>query len=535
MSPSSESKIAKRLRKWLLNESIIIVIASVMAYGLVEYSANLVVGNDFAGDPIFMIGMIGPMGIVMGLISFFSMRAAKRLMSRSICGNESKNEKSHSNWLVIETALIVIVSMMTFGLLDYGMYVRLGDSRAYNPVLSLGMIGSMGLIMGLISHFSLKAMNRRMALSISEIGRRSAAGPRSREIETSGEIVKTEIARRLGKRRLLESIVIVIASEMTFGLVEYIANVVLGQNRFYQPGNMIGMIVPMGLIMGLISYFSLRVDTRYTSLLLSAIENVADGKFDIRLREDDAGPFREVFANFNRMCEELQGVQTLRDDFINHFSHEFKTPITSINGFAKLLLEEERVSDEERAQYLKIIASESERLAELSGNALMITKLESQYYILDKAPYALDEQIRQCVILLSPQWTKKRIDLSADLDPATYTGNADLMQHVWINLLGNAIKFTPDHGEVSLSLKRRDKTFVVTVSDTGKGMTTEELAHALEKYYQGGSSSASKGLGLGLAIVKRIVELSGGRIEVSSSLGEGSTFTAYLPESARVI
>jgi|GEM_PF-315829 signal transduction histidine kinase len=518
MREIDKSGTAKIPGKWLLIESIIIVIASVMAYGLVECGANLAAGSKRAFDPVFMLGMIGPMGLVMGLISY----------SRAGNGNKSEGAKSLRNRIAIETAVIAIASMMTFGLLDYDTYVRLGDGRSYDPVLMLSMMGPMGLIMGLISYFSLRALRRRMTRSMSEIGRQSATRQRSREIEKRGDIVKSKIAKSLRKRRLVESIVIVIASIMTFGLVDFFANMVLGQNRLYQPVNMVGMIGPMGLIMGLVSYASLKAETRYTSELLSAIEAVADGKFGTRLREHGGGPFREVFANFNGMCEELQSVQTLRDDFINHFSHEFKTPITSINGFATLILEKS-VSDEERAQYLKIIASESERLAEMSSNALTITKLESQYRIVDKAPYALDEQIKQCVILLSPQWTKKRIDLSADLEPASYTGNADLMQHVWINLLGNAIKFTPERGKVSLSLKRRDATFVVTVADTGKGMASEELARAFEKYYQGNSTRATKGLGLGLAIVKRIVELSGGRIEVRSSPGKGSAFTAYLP------
>lgn len=339
-------------------------------------------------------------------------------------------------------------------------------------------------------------------------------------------------ARRLRRRAFLSAGGVVIASVCSFGMIEYYTNIILGWNPSYNPILMIGMIGPMGLLMGLIAYASGRASSRYTGKLMSAIEKVSNGKFGVRLDVDKAGPYHEVFADFNAMCQELQSVQTLRDDFINHFSHEFKTPITSINGFARLLLEE-NVSDEERRRYLEIIASESERLAELSNNALLMTKLESQQHIADTAPYALDEQIRRCAILLMPQWSKKKIDLSADLEQATYTGNADLMQHVWINLLGNAVKFTPEHGEVTIGLKRNGKVLTVAVSDTGKGMAEEELVRAFEKYYQGDSSSKSKGLGLGLAIVKRIVDLAGGRIEARSSLGEGSTFTVYLPQTDR--
>jgi signal transduction histidine kinase len=159
-------------------------------------------------------------------------------------------------------------------------------------------------------------------------------------------------------------------------------------------------------------------------------------------------------------------------------------------------------------------------IADLSSNALVMTKLDSQQYILDKAPYSLDEQIKRCVILLSPQWTKKRIDLTADLESATYLGNKDLMQHVWINIVANAIKFTPEEGKIWLALKKDGR---------GMFMTEEELGHAFEKYYQGFPRQASRGLGLGLAIAKRIVVLAGGRIEASSVSGEGSTLRVSLP------
>jgi signal transduction histidine kinase len=316
---------------------------------------------------------------------------------------------------------------------------------------------------------------------------------------------------------------------MTFGLVEYFINVILGRNQAYNPIDMLGMIGPMGLLMGIVSYATFRASNRDTSKIIAAIDRVADGDFTISLDEAAAGPYQEVFANFNTMCAELQSIQTLRDDFINHFSHEFKTPITSINGFARLLIEE-HVSEEDRGKYLGIIASESERLADMSSNALTMTKLDSQHYILNKASYSLDEQIKRCAILLSPQWTKKRIDLTADLESATFLGNEDLMQHVWINIIVNAIKFTPEKGRIKLSLsKNAHGMIIVDISDTGKGMTAEERAHVFEKYFQGSLGQTSRGLGLGLSIARKIVVLSGGRIEVSSVPGEGSTFRVSLP------
>lgn len=332
----------------------------------------------------------------------------------------------------------------------------------------------------------------------------------------------------LKRRAYLSAAGVVIASVFAFGAIDFFYNIILGINPSYDPIPMIGMIGPMGVLMGFVSWASWRATNRYTTKLLVAMEKVSDSDFGVRLDASEAGPYVEVFDIFNTMCEELQGVQSLRDDFINHFSHEFKTPITSISGFARLLLEE-RVSDEERKRYLEIIASESERLAEMSTRALLISKLDSQQYIVDKEPYALDEQIKRCAILLSPQWTKKCIDLSAELESTAYTGNADLMEQLWLNLLGNAIKYTPERGTISINLRKDKAGLIVSISDTGRGMTQEELGRCFEKYYQGESSQASKGLGLGLAIVKRILELSGGSIEASSVLGQGSVFAVRLP------
>jgi signal transduction histidine kinase len=339
---------------------------------------------------------------------------------------------------------------------------------------------------------------------------------------------KYGVAKSLRKSAMLSAAIVVLVSIFSFGSIEYFANVVMGRDPGYDPILMIGMVGPMGLFMWLVAYLSARATGRYVSKLAEAIEKVAEGNFDTKLDEAAGGPYREIFADFNLMCRELQGVQTLRDDFINHFSHEFKTPITSINGFANLLLEEE-TTEEERRKYLEIIASESERLSTMSNSALLMTRLDSLGIISGSEAFALDEQIKRCAILLSPQWQRKRLDLSAELEPATCVGKADLLEQVWLNLISNAVKFTPEGGRILLGLRREGGSLVVTVTDTGKGMSPEELSRAFEKYYQGDRSASLKGLGLGLAIVKRIVELHGGRVEARSAPGQGSTFAVRLP------
>lgn len=326
----------------------------------------------------------------------------------------------------------------------------------------------------------------------------------------------------------IQAIIPAIASALVYGLLTYVINVIIRHQPNYSLVEAIGMFILMSLLMELIAYFYSKIAYQKLSKLIDAIDKVAYGDFNVTLEEGKSGPFKNVNENFNKMITELRSVQIFRNDFINDFSHEFKTPITSINGFAKLLLDTE-VSEEERKQYLQIIADESDRLALLAKETLMMSQLDNQQSIPDKELYSLDKQIKQNIILLSHEWSEKEIELLADLELVTYYGNMDLMTQVWINLLSNSIKFTQRNGKIKINLKQRKDMIVVSVSDTGKGMTKEQLDKIFNKYYQGDVSHASKGLGLGLSIAHRIVELCNGRIEVTSKVDEGSTFTVYLP------
>ena len=262
--------------------------------------------------------------------------------------------------------------------------------------------------------------------------------------------------------------------------------------------------------------------------LVDGLRAVAGGDYTVRLKAGKRPLLDDVYEDFNRMAEELQSVRTLREDFANSYSHEFKTPITAIKGFAELLSEPD-VTEEERQQYLRIIQEESARLAELTNRTLLLTKLESQRFVPDRTAFSLDEQLRRCAILCAHSWEEKNLTFSAELETVDYTGSEELLRQVWINLLNNAIRYTPPGGEIGVELKKEGREATVRVWDTGAGMTPEVQAHIFEKYYQGDSGGKKQGLGLGLSIAQRIVELSGGRIEVASQPQQGSSFTVYLP------
>jgi signal transduction histidine kinase len=263
--------------------------------------------------------------------------------------------------------------------------------------------------------------------------------------------------------------------------------------------------------------------------LNKATKVIAKGDFSIRVKElKDRNVLNELMKNFNVMAEELGSIEMFRQDFIDNFSHEFKTPIVSIRGFAKQL-QKSTLTKEQRQEYTDIILKESERLTNMSSNILLLTKFENQQIVTDKKEFYLDEQIRTCILLLEKQWSKKNIQFNFELDEVKYYTNEEMLSHVWINLLSNAIKFSESDGEITVKCCKDLQNITIEISDSGKGIDSKVIGHIFDKFYQVESSHTGEGNGLGLAIAKRIVDLCHGEISVISEVGIGTTFKISLP------
>lgn len=264
--------------------------------------------------------------------------------------------------------------------------------------------------------------------------------------------------------------------------------------------------------------------------MMEATAKVAKGDFSAQATVKGSVVFEldALAVSFNKMVQELKGIETLRSDFVRNFSHEFKTPIVSIRGFAKLL-KEGRLSEEDQREYLDHIIQESERLVELSTSILNLSKVEHLEILRDKTIYRLDEQIRLAILMLETKWSAKALGLDIALDDVAIHGNKNLLQQVWINLLDNAIKFTNSGGTLKIALHQSGQQAVFRLEDDGCGMSEETMRRMFDKFYQGDPSRTMAGTGLGLTIVKRIIELCEGTIEVDSVLGQGSVFTIKLP------
>lgn len=303
------------------------------------------------------------------------------------------------------------------------------------------------------------------------------------------------------------------------------ANRSLIQLAFFRVFLTVGLaFAVLGIFM---TYAARRIVSPFTNLS-QAMQKVSKGDFSVRLpvkREDELGMLSN---NFNQMVQELGSIEYLQKDFISNVSHEFKTPIASVSGYATLLKSSE-LTQEEREEYIDIIISESQRLSRLSQNLLRLSKLENQHKMESTELFSLDEQLRMSVVLLEPEWAKKEIEWDLDLDEMTYAGEAELLQQVWINILNNAIKFSFEGGKISLKLYQTDM-IKVKITDEGIGMTQDVQSRVFDKFYQGDSSHSEDGNGLGLALAKRIVDLFSGSIQIRSAPDKGTTFTISLPK-----
>ena len=339
------------------------------------------------------------------------------------------------------------------------------------------------------------------------------------------------IIKRARAQFSLQPVFIILAAAAALMLMTWLIRDVIGVEHIYAAAGfeLIGIVLALMALLLPVNIVLYRRRVREIVTLSEAIRRVAGGDFESRIPTEKKTGITPIYEDFNLMCDELQSVQILRNDFINNYSHEFKTPIASIKGFAELLMERD-FSDADRNQYLRIIADESGRLSKLASNTTLLSKLSAQQIVSDVEVYDLGAQLRECSILLSGKWLEKDILFDGeDLPSVAYRGNKAMMQHLWINLLDNSIKYTPDGGEIKVSLSEEDGVAVVRISDTGEGISDETKARLFIPYFQGDASHSKEGLGLGLAIVMRIVELCKGSIDVDSKIGEGSTFVVKLP------
>lgn len=344
------------------------------------------------------------------------------------------------------------------------------------------------------------------------------------------------LGKTIWKHRLKTTIAFhILAIALLFGLLSLLvlraaSFLGFGLERFKSPWiAALFMSIFCMVVVSVINYFLMHMIFVPLEKMSEAAKQVGKGDFTVQL--EYKGSIEELgstIENFNRMVRELNSVETMRQDFIASVSHEFKTPLSAVNGYV-MLLQEPKLSEEEKQEYLHKIRMNMDKLNDLSENILRLTRLESEQYLYAETAYRLDEQIREAIVLLEPKWEEKKLELELELPDCIYTGQKELLYLVWTNLIGNAIKYTDEGGLLSVKLEKAAHQLQISVRDTGMGMSPETMAHMYEKFYQGDTSRKSQGNGLGLCLCREIMKRIGGTIEAESELGKGTVFFVRLP------
>lgn len=294
-------------------------------------------------------------------------------------------------------------------------------------------------------------------------------------------------------------------------------------------------IIACVIISAVITFFMSKILSRPFKKLLSILNSLAAGNYTARVHFGKSArrflAVRELEESFNTMAAELQNTEMLRSDFINNFSHEFKTPLSSILGFTRLL-KYDSPEPERQSEYLDIIEQEAMRLSSMATGILNLTKIENQEILSAVTEFNISEQIRSCILLLQPKWEQKDLELRIDIDEFTAEADAEMLKQVWINLLDNAIKFTPKNGDIFITGSQTDQDITVNIGNTGSEIPPDAQSRIFGKFYQADESHAGQGNGIGLSIVKRIVQLHKGEVSVTSGNMQ-TVFTVTLPKKHR--
>ena len=336
---------------------------------------------------------------------------------------------------------------------------------------------------------------------------------------------------------ILEAFIMIVLTAASFlGGEPFELSAVGGETFLVLPRSSMSMIALLSLLLAImISVAIERTIVKPMRNMTWHMGELAKGDFSIRMPPNDRIEINEAkqfTKSFNKAAEELSGIEIMRANFISDFSHEFRTPIASISGFAQLL-RGQNLSPEERDEYLDIIIDESRRLSNLSEDILNLSRMESSNILTNVGTIDVAEGLRRSIAIVEPNANEKDIAVTVDIDETQVIGNADYLSQLWTNILQNAVKFTPKGGSIKISLKnsqvQKTKSVTCTISDNGCGMDESTRAHLFERFYQGDTSHAQEGNGLGLSLCKRIVDLHGGTIRVISAPGKGSTFVVTLP------
>ena len=284
------------------------------------------------------------------------------------------------------------------------------------------------------------------------------------------------------------------------------------------------------LVGAVLSFFIGKILLAPIKKLQNMMGEVANGNFDVHIEEKHYfDEVEDMYHYFNVMVKELKATETIQTDFISNVSHEFKTPLNAIEGYATLL-SDKTISNEEKDLYTDKILFNLRRMNQLVHNVLLLSRVDNHSIEKKVNKFLLDEQIRQSILFLESKWMEKNIEFDVDFETINYIGNEALLSHVWNNLISNAIKFSPTNGVIRMRLRQDKNWNIFIIEDDGPGVNEEAKKYIFNKFYQADTSHKEEGYGLGLALVKRIIDIENGHVEVENLYHKGCRFVVYLPK-----
>ncbi|PFE03284.1 sensor histidine kinase [Bacillus cereus] len=291
---------------------------------------------------------------------------------------------------------------------------------------------------------------------------------------------------------------------------------------------LLGFIVVLSIIFIAIAA---RYIVRPIQTFTKATQKIASGEYDIELEEGRKDEIGTLSTSFKKMTKSIKELDQMRQEFVSNVSHEFQSPLSSIQGFSKTL-QSEKMTEEERKHYLQIIETESKRMSSLCKQLLTLASLDKEEKVLQIKEFDLQKQMKDVIFMLEWKWREKDIAVEFDVPNVNIKGDENLLHQVWTNIFTNSIKFTDSGGTIAFAARELETSVVISISDSGIGMGKEEVDRIFDRFYKVDTARARnvEGSGLGLSIVKKIVELHNGKISVESVKGEGTTFRIEIPK-----
>ncbi len=361
---------------------------------------------------------------------------------------------------------------------------------------------------------------------------------------TSDHIIKGDDPRNPDSSKIFSAAEIVEDNELKgymyiiLASSEYTSTMAALQNSFILKLGVRSLLVAL-LFTTLLGLLAIWIITRNLNKIIAAVRSFKDGNHSVRINMKSSSELANVADTFNIMAEtieqniiQLKSVEELRKELIANVSHDLRSPIASIQGFAEtILLKESTISDEERKKYLKIILQNSENLCKLVNDLFELSKLESNPQMLHQEPVQVAELVQDVTDKFQIIAKEKNISINTIYSKSLPLVYADIQMtdRVFQNILENAIKYCNPNDVVTIELELQKDGVLVKIADTGKGISEEELPNIFTRYYKGTKTKEANSTGLGLAIVKKILDLHKSSIQVYSKINQGTRFEFKLP------